>query len=78
MHHVRSVKDVRAKMLNNKATFQQWIGATKRRQVPLCQYHHSLYHQGELLGFELNALAKYNHNMSSDLIESADSNGKQE
>ena len=49
MHHLRSVKDVRAKMTNHKSTFQQWIGATKRKQIPLCQYHHNLYHQGKLL-----------------------------
>ena len=65
MHHLRKVKDVRAKIANKSASFGQWIGATQRKQIPLCQYHHSLYHAGKLLSYELAQIAKYNDNLSS-------------
>jgi len=64
MHHLRKVKDVRAKMANKTASFKQWMGATLRKQIPLCQYHHSLYHAGKLLSYELTQIAKYNENLS--------------
>jgi group II intron reverse transcriptase/maturase len=64
MHHLRIVKDVRVGMANSRAKFKQWIGATQRKQIPLCQYHHSLYHNGKLLNYEINLIAKYNNNMT--------------
>jgi len=64
MHHVRSVKDVRAKMISNKSTYQEWTGAVKRKQVPLCQYHHSSYHHGKRLNYELNKISTYSENIS--------------
>jgi len=64
MHHLRKVKDVRVGMANSRAKFKQWIGATQRKQIPLCQYHHSLYHNGKLLNYEMNLIAKYNNNMT--------------
>lgn len=66
MHHHRSVKDVRAKMMSLHANYQQWIGATQRKQIPLCQYHHNLYHQGKLLNYELNLIARYSNNMATE------------
>nr|YP_010836056.1 hypothetical protein QLP54_mgp10 [Phyllosticta yuccae]WGC90071.1 hypothetical protein [Phyllosticta yuccae] len=48
MHHNRSVKDVRAKMKTGNSTYAQWVGATMRKQIPMCQYHHELYHKGQL------------------------------
>lgn len=68
MHHLRKVKDVRAKIANKSASFEQWVGATQRKQIPLCQYHHSLYHKGKLLSSELNQIAKYNDNMSKYIV----------
>lgn len=67
MHHIRSVKDVRTKMKSNRTSFRVWIGATQRKQIPLCQYHHSLYHNGELLNYELNLIARYSENLSAML-----------
>ena len=67
MHHLRSVKDVRAGMANHRSSFKEWIGASLRKQIPLCQYHHSLYHQGKLLNHELNLISKYSHNMTKDM-----------
>lgn len=67
MHHLRQVKDVKAKIANQKSKFKTWEGAFLRKQIPLCQYHHALYHNGSLLHYELNLISKYSHNMSNDL-----------
>ena len=67
MHHLRSVKDVRIGMANHRSSFKEWVGASLRKQIPLCQYHHSLYHQGKLLNYELNLISKYSHNMTKDM-----------
>jgi group II intron reverse transcriptase/maturase len=67
MHHLRKAKDVRTKMRDGTSSFKSWIGATQRKQIPLCQYHHTLYHNGKLLNFELNQISKYTHNMSKDI-----------
>ena len=78
MHHVRAVKDVKIQMKTGHCTFKSWIGATQRKQIPLCQYHHTLYHKGELLNYELNLrppgglggapggeIARYSENLSN-------------
>ena len=59
MHHLRTVKDVRAKMRSGNSTYQQWLGATLRKQIPLCQYHHNLYHSGQLNACDLREIARY-------------------
>jgi len=64
MHHVRTVKDVRTKIINRNATFEQWTGAVKRKQIPLCRYHHTLYHQGKLLSYEMKEISNYTANIS--------------
>lgn len=69
MHHLRKVRDVRVDMANHRASFKQWIGATLRKQIPLCQYHHSLYHHGKLLNYELDLIARYSQNMSTEFRE---------
>jgi hypothetical protein len=46
MHHIRSVSDVRAKYRNSTLSYNQWVGGFKRKQVPLCKYHHGLLHKG--------------------------------
>ena len=48
MHHLRTIKDVRVKIRTGNATFAEWQGAFKRKQIPLCSYHHDLYHKGAL------------------------------
>lgn len=63
MHHLRSVKKVRSLMKSNKATFAMWMGGSLRKQIPLCNYHHKLYHKGQLLNYELNRIALYNENV---------------
>lgn len=67
MHHLRKVKEIRAKMANSHVSFNVWKGAVLRKQIPLCQYHHALYHHGKLLNYELNMISRYSHNMSNDL-----------
>ena len=60
MHHVKSVKDVRSKYLNKETlSFAQFEGAVKRKQVPICKYHHQLYHQGLLSHQDLVAIYNY-------------------
>ena len=48
MHHLRNVADVRAKWRSGNTTFEERKGAMLRKQIPLCQYHHQLYHSGQL------------------------------
>jgi group II intron reverse transcriptase/maturase len=60
MHHIRSVKDVRAKIRTGQSTYQQWVGAHLRKQIPMCKYHHKMYHKGELSVWEIHQLASYN------------------
>lgn len=48
MLHVRALRDIRAKIGVNKATYQEWLGAYERRQIRLCGAHHQAYHAGEL------------------------------
>ena len=59
MHHVRSVKDVRHKMWTGNATYEEWAGAMRRKQVPLCQYHHRCLHGGQLLHWYLKRIAEF-------------------
>jgi len=61
MHHVRSVKDVRSHFISKETfDFKKITGAVNRKQVPLCQYHHQLFHQGELSHQDIITLFKYN------------------
>lgn len=59
MHHYRSVKDVRAKMKTGDSTYAIWIGATMRKQIPMCQYHHELYHKGQLTHADIKEIRRY-------------------
>jgi len=59
MHHVRSVGKVRAKIQSSKLSTSEWKGAYQRKQIPLCRYHHELYHQGSLTYADLNHISKY-------------------
>ena len=59
MHHYRTVKDVRAKLRTGDLTFAQWEGAVKRKQIPLCKYHHDLYHKGQLNYGDIKEIAEY-------------------
>ena len=61
MHHLRKVSDIRAKFLSgNKPTYQQFTGAFKRKQIPLCQYHHNIYHLGKCTAADLKIIREYN------------------
>lgn len=60
MHHYRSVKGVRAKFRKGETIkFAQFEGAIKRKQIPLCEYHHKLYHKGSLTAMDLKRIADY-------------------
>lgn len=59
MHHNRTVKDVRAKLKTGNATYEQWVGAVKRKQIPLCRYHHELYHKGQLNHADMKEIRSY-------------------
>jgi hypothetical protein len=48
MHHLRSVKDVRAKFRKGeKISYAEFHGALKRKQVPICSDHQKLYQKGD-------------------------------
>lgn len=59
MHHIRQVKDVKNKIKTGKSTYQQWVGTFYRKQVPLCAYHHDLYHSGDLNYSDMTKIRKY-------------------
>eukprot|EP00245_Coleochaete_scutata_P009481 TRINITY_DN3129_c0_g3_i2.p1 TRINITY_DN3129_c0_g3~~TRINITY_DN3129_c0_g3_i2.p1 ORF type:complete len:622 (+),score=-69.83 TRINITY_DN3129_c0_g3_i2:204-1868(+) len=59
MHHVRSVKEIRARIRTGEVTYEKWIGAYKRKQIPLCVDHHQKYHKGELNREEMSTIANY-------------------
>jgi len=59
MHHLRSVKDVRNKIKTGNNTFKIWLGAVARKQIPLCRYHHELYHKGDLLHSDIKRISEY-------------------
>lgn len=59
MHHIREVKDVKNKIKTGKSTYQQWVGSFHRKQVPLCAYHHDLYHSGDLNYSDMTKIRKY-------------------
>lgn len=59
MHHIRSVKDVRTKIKKGTSSYAQYAGAFQRKQIPLCPYHHDLYHNGELTATDMYILARY-------------------
>lgn len=63
MHHLRKVNDVRQKIRTGNVTYAQWAGAVLRKQIPLCKYHHDLYHKGQLSHSDLNAMSKYSKNL---------------
>ena len=59
MHHIRQVKDVKNKIKTGNSTYQQWVGAFYRKQVPLCAYHHDLYLRGDLNYADMTKIRKY-------------------
>jgi hypothetical protein len=60
MHHLRKVKDIRQKIRTGNSTFSEWTGAYLRKQIPLCKYHHSLYHKGELNHGDIKTISRFN------------------
>jgi group II intron reverse transcriptase/maturase len=63
MHHLRRVKDVWQNIRTGNVTYAQWIGGSLRKQIPLCKYHHQLYHQGKLNTADITRISKYSSNM---------------
>lgn len=59
MHHLRTVKDVKAKIRTGDSTYAKWTGLFLRKQIPLCKYHHQLYHAGQLTAADLKELRRY-------------------
>lgn len=59
IHHIRSVKDIRVKT----RTYTQWVGAFRRKSIPLCKEHHHLLHAGKLTRDDINKLSKYKGKM---------------
>jgi hypothetical protein len=59
MHHIRKVKDVRSRIRTGNSTYAQWVGTYKRKQVPLCAYHHDLLHKGDLNYADMTIIRNY-------------------
>jgi len=60
MHHVRSVAKIRNRIRQgDKISAAIYKGAIQRKQIPLCQYHHNLYHSGQLTEFDMRILSKF-------------------
>lgn len=59
MHHIRYVKDVKARIRYVTCAYSEWKGALKRKQTPFCSHHHSAYHNGQLSESEMLALSLY-------------------
>lgn len=60
MHHIRTVNDVRGKMLAVGGTsYQKWQGGILRKQIPLCKYHHDLYHNNKLSPSDIAIIRKF-------------------
>lgn len=68
MYYLKYVKDIRFKIRTKTPYFQQIVGGTLRKQIPLCQYHHNLYHKGELLGYEIKRFSEYCNNLQGQYI----------
>ncbi len=59
MLHPRALRDIRAEIGINKATYREWLGAYERRQIRLCGAHHQAYHAGELNREEIKIISSY-------------------
>ena len=60
MHHVRKVDDVRGLMRSGKTiSLAKWRGAINRKQIPICKFHHLLYHKGELTAADIRIIRNY-------------------
>lgn len=55
-HHLRKVADIRHLMRTSNSTYAKWIGATNRKQIIICKYHHQLLHKGQLTPADLKKL----------------------
>jgi len=58
-HHIRYVKDVKARIRYVTYAYSEWKGALKQKQIPLCSHHHSAYNNGQLSESEMLALSLY-------------------
>lgn len=56
------------KIRTGESKYQEREGAFLRKQIPLCKYHHTLYHKGELFAYEVNTLRRYEENTPVGLI----------
>jgi len=45
-------------------TYTQWVGAFRRKSIPLCKEHHHLLHAGKLTRDDMNKLSKYKGKIS--------------
>lgn len=59
MHHLRGVKKVRARIITGEASYEQFVGTFRRKQIPLCTIHHRELHKGNLSRAELTLLSQY-------------------
>ena len=59
MHHLRGVKQVRQKIKSQDLSYAAFVGAFRRKQIPLCSKHHHDLHNGQLSHEEVKTLSTY-------------------
>jgi group II intron reverse transcriptase/maturase len=59
MHHIRGVKLVKEKIKNLDSSYAEFVGAFRRKQIPLCSLHHRDLHLGHLSFEQLKKLSTY-------------------
>ena len=59
MHHICKIADVRHKIRTGNATLNMIDSPYKRKQVPLCKYHHNLLHKGDLNHSDISKISRY-------------------
>jgi hypothetical protein len=59
MHHVKHTKDVKTQIRTGNSTYASWTGTFNRKQIPICGYHHSLYHNKGLTAADLAIIRKF-------------------
>lgn len=59
MHHIKGVKKVRERIKSQNLSYAEFVGAFRRKQIPLCSKHHHDLHNGQLSYEDVKTLSTY-------------------
>lgn len=59
MHHLRRITTLKKRIRKGKTNYDQFAGAFKRKQIPLCKKHHAELHLGKLSEAQMQAVRNY-------------------